>query len=210
MAKYFTTFRSTSFLRVIFGMVTIVMISLVLESSEAAEEPNIKFALPTKAELPTFADYQTGSRITTQTLTAQTFTAERRRDSMKLQISVGVYNSKEEAEEQSFPLTHGVNGRLKEGSPSGRKIGQQVWQSNYGADSPRSGFILVAHDGRSNILVKLRHRVPLDKEGEPIRDKSGEIVWRRFTKTDLNFAEKQAIIVLNKLTKMGYTSRSAK
>jgi hypothetical protein len=130
--------------------------------------------------------------------------AQKPKIGFSVSISLSVAESEAAARDWSLRLTRTPGGKMPVGSPSGRKIGQEVWRSWYPkGEVPQGMFQLLARDGRSVVLVQLMYTVlQTDIHNRPLH--------RIFTAADLRFAENQAIACLNRLTQMGYTSRSAK
>lgn len=163
----------------------------------AADHVDIKQALPTKEELPEFSNYQVFSGAK-----GKSAEAKRRADEARLRVSVLIASSEAEAQQWThMTVTNSANAGMLKSAPSGRKIGQEVWQSKYSKGQPFGSFTLVARDGLSIVIVELMLKIDKGSRGQAMQ--------RPIQTADLNLVENHALKCLDKLTAMGYTSRSA-
>lgn len=125
--------------------------------------------------------------------------ASRKSDGMALKMTVIAAPTLTEAQAICDRVTFPPRGRMPQSAPSGRKIGQQVWQSHYEGDRPTDGaFMLVTRDGTSIVVIRIA--MPIGKNAK------GFAVPRRFQTSHLTLAEDLAIGRLTKLKAMKLTS----
>jgi hypothetical protein len=127
-----------------------------------------------------------------------------RRDGLQLRIAVCIAAAGEDGMIFVRVYENGMAGAggIPAGNPSGRKIAQATWQTIPWDGTPvRGGFDLIAYDGRSYVLVRLRY--PLTT-----RDSSGDWIEAPVTLYDRRMAETFAVETLRKLTELGLTTRS--
>jgi hypothetical protein len=169
------------------------------------EERAARAGLPTEQQLTRlgFAGFRLGkSTVAPEEGIFADLSAVRKRDGLRLFLEVFVGANDEQARKW-LKSRHQQPVPYLRGSPSGRKIGQEVWQSQYeGGGPPRGGFELLTHDGRSIVRVQLTHTVLTDPFGNPYEPV--------FPVMDLRMAERMAVDILDRLTEKGYTSRPAK
>jgi hypothetical protein len=165
---------------------------------------DISSALPT-AEMPRgFSSYRVSRNMAEQPNSGLIeVRAHRVRDDLYVTVQVCVMPDETAALEWAKGITYPPGGRMPRGCPSGRKIGQEVWQSRYrNGGPPRGSFGLITRDGRSVVMVDLMYTVKAVRGGAPVQ--------RVFSREDLLMTERLALGCLNRLTQMGYTSRSVK
>lgn len=151
-------------------------------------------ALPSPAELSGFAIIKSKPSKYSAKLWAS-----RKSDGMALKMTVIAAPTLTEAQAICDRLTFPPGGHMPQSSPSGRKIGQQVWQSRYAGDRPTDGaFMLVTRDGTSIVVIRIA--MPIDKNAK------GYAVPRRLQTSHLTLAEDLAISRLTKLKAMKLTS----
>lgn len=173
-------------------------------------DPEIMRALPTLKAMPGFSGRTVGSRVKG----AARLSANRKRDQASLDVTIVVAPTAEQAQERLlgfFFSSSGAKPHAVKSGPSGRVIGQEMWCWKHPPDKPYRGtYSLAVRDGRSCMYIRLTLDVVRDEQGEPVRDKTSQYVDRLVTQQDFKLVENQAIFCLGKLTKMGFTSKSAK
>ncbi len=90
---------------------------------------------------------------------------------------------------------------MPKGSSSKQQIGQECYNSNRREGPPQGFLTIIARDGRAVATVQLA--VPV------IKNKDGKFVEHPLDDQEVELVEKHALKVLDKLTTMGYTSKSA-
>jgi hypothetical protein len=175
-------------------------------AEQTGKESVARAALPTERHLRSlgFADFLPGkSTVPPEVGSESTVSATRKRDGLHLFLEVFAAANDEQAEKWLKSRHEGNTIPYLPRSPSGRKIGQAVWQSQQEDGGPlRGSFDLLARDGRSIVKVQLMHRVLHDPFGNPIH--------QVFSVMDLRMAERLAVDILDRLTEKGYTSRPVK
>jgi hypothetical protein len=128
--------------------------------------------------------------------------AVRARDGLQLQLVVSVSADVESAKRLMEASTGGGAVELLRGAPSGRKLAEDLRQSNYSnTEPPRGSFRLQARDGRAFVCVRLTY--PATR-----KDERGNWISEVFPRSDLLMAETFVIQTLRELTSLGYTSKS--
>jgi hypothetical protein len=132
---------------------------------------------------------------------------ERESDGLFLSVRIGVYATPAEAHataQQAIRTQDPPPGKLPEGCPSGKALGEKRWQSRSPkATRPQRGtYYLIVVDGRATVAARLMRRIEKAEHGAPVFP---EIAFR-----DLDFVELLVRQTLERLTVMGYTSRPAK
>lgn len=191
----------------LWGAVTLALGFVVLNGSLSQKavgqvSADVRSALPAQAELSNFDKYH----MTAFPKGAKMVDAVRHTD--RLSFSIEVFVAPTEAEAQRIThdgVYHWHQVAMLPGTPLGRKIGQEVWHTyRNGADN----MGIIALDGRSSVSVTLALPVPTDAHGKPILV-HGRPVRGHLSQADLQLAENHVLKALDKLTAMGYTSRSA-
>lgn len=162
--------------------------------------PDVRPALPVKAELVGFDKYEFHAYGRGKSVWAY-----RVADGLTFNISLSVAPTEAEAEKVIRDVVfHWHQVAMLPGTPSNHKIGQEAWHSyRNGADT----MDIVARDGRSIVTVMLALSVPKDAHGKPILVHGGP-VRGHLSQAHLLLAENHVLKALDKLTAMGYTSRS--
>lgn len=179
-------------------------------SARSDGDPEMMRALPTLKAMPGFS----GRRVNSFVKGAARLGANRKRDQASLDVTIVVEPTAEQAQKRLlgfFFSSSGAKPHAVKSGPSGRVIGQEMWCWEHPPDKPHRGtYSLAVRDGRSCAYIRLTLDVVRDEQGEPVRDKEGEYVRPLITPQDFRLVENQAIFCLDKLTEMGYTSKSPK
>ena len=151
-------------------------------------------ALPSSEQLNSFDTYDVSKYKDSVAVAAR-----RIEDGLTIYISIGVTSDETQAKTvcKSVISTSSAPGGMAVGSWSGRKIGQENWRPIYPSHivQPEGAYTLLSRDGRSVIQIHLMF-TPASSQEHP------------FDKEDLLLVEDQAIACFDRLTKLGYTSRS--
>jgi len=162
-------------------------------------------SLPTQDELTEFgAENKTVKSHRNETSADAYITSLRKGDEAQFRVESLVTDTEEEAKAlvQRAIITQAGPGSMPKGSSSKRQIGQECYNSNRQEGPPQGFLTIIARDGRAVATVQLA--VPV------IKDKNGKFVEHMLGDKEVELVEKHALKVLDKLTKLGYTSKSAK
>jgi len=176
---------------------------LQAQPARSEGKPNTKAALPTKEELPEFEAYRAYDD-SSGTITTSTASAARKDDGAGIRVTAIVASS--EAEAKEWVYRHAVAmqsiGPFAKGSPSGQQIGEECWNSNRSGGPPKGGLQVIARDGRAIASVMIDRPVKRDKTGGPL-------LHEPIDAKDVRKVEQEAIKVLGKFARKGYTSKPA-
>jgi hypothetical protein len=125
----------------------------------------------------------------------------RKRDALQIRIEVGIGDTLQKAIEMRDTFFKTCQAYPDRGWRSGRKVAQEMWESTHYRE-PSDSWYIVARDGRAFVVIRLHYPLAGHSGGRP--------VFRKFSASDLRMAENMAIGILQRLTQMGYTRRSAK
>lgn len=181
------------------GAVLIFALPVVAQQSQ----PVLADALPNDSEMTGFKRM---FRNTSATRSGQYASWGGRRDSngLQMRMSISKYAT---ASEESLAVQRGIDspgGKMPEGTPSGRRIGQRAWRSvnRRVKDGPLSSSILKFLDGRCIITIYL-HRKPTGRS-------NGVPVAPMLSNEDYRLAEDTAKARLDKLRALGLTQEQVR
>jgi hypothetical protein len=162
-----------------------------------AQDLSLLQVLPTNADHPEFGP----PRVMKKLLPRMVFqTMSRKSDECAFAIEVGVSETPEIALRQIQQALNPPIGRMPEGAPSGRMLGQKSWLSPKVRGRRSGSAKFIVWDGRAIVAVKVRAKI----EPAPL----GKYKIPEITQADLLLAETMARDMLAKLTALGYTSKS--
>lgn len=178
------------------AMVAVIGAAAGLQAQSGSTSERLLSALPSASGLAGFQNHQ--GRSNPKNNSAQV-TATRNSDGLMFYMDVFLAPDIDTARGWLQSMADQPTGPMPAGSPSGRKVGEEIRHSGPTGESPRGSYRLLARDGRCVITLQLMR--------PPVKSKqTRRIEALPIAGADLTMAEGLLVGTISRLASMGYGS----